>query len=179
MLKSNCALDEDSANITVVGSRTKLGVPALTVPLQHTSLNVGYQVQVSRAHTAGSDWFKRKKEKKVTSLLRGSCSVELRFGQRRGCLAVWWKQLLLTPSHILDVTRPQTNSDSVCVVSRCAGQVLFDKVYLLVKWTCASTKNVASSSAKFERDLQCSAYAWNCGHSSVYTTNYATWTVIM
>ena len=41
MRKSNCALDEDSAGVTVVGSRTrKLGVPALTSPLQQTSLNV-------------------------------------------------------------------------------------------------------------------------------------------
>ena len=52
--KTNCALDEDSAGVTVVGSRTKLGVPALTGLLQQTSLNVGYQIQVSRAHTAGS-----------------------------------------------------------------------------------------------------------------------------
>ena len=42
MRKSNCALDEDSAGVTVVGStlRTKLGVPALTSPLRQTSLNV-------------------------------------------------------------------------------------------------------------------------------------------
>ena len=40
MQKSNCALDEDSAGVTVVGSRTKLGVRALTSPLQQTSLNV-------------------------------------------------------------------------------------------------------------------------------------------
>ena len=39
-MKSNCALDEDSAGVTVVGSRTKIGVPALTGPLQQTSLNV-------------------------------------------------------------------------------------------------------------------------------------------
>ena len=41
MWKSNCALDDDSAGqVTVVGSRTKLGVPALTGPLLQTSLNV-------------------------------------------------------------------------------------------------------------------------------------------
>ena len=40
MRKSNCTLDEDSAGVTVVGSRTKLGVPALTSPLKQTSLNV-------------------------------------------------------------------------------------------------------------------------------------------
>ena len=40
MRKSNCALDEDSAGVTVVGWRTKLGVPELTSPLQQTSLNV-------------------------------------------------------------------------------------------------------------------------------------------
>ena len=74
-----------------------------------------------------------KDKKKVQSLLRGSCNVELRFAQQRGCLVERW-QLLLSPSHsnILDVTRPQTNSDSVCV-SRCAGQVLFHTVYLLVE----------------------------------------------
>ena len=42
---------------------------------------------------------------------------------------------LLSPSHsnILDVTGPQTNSDSMCVKSVCVGQVLFDTVYLLVE----------------------------------------------
>ena len=42
MRKSNCALDEDSAGVTVLGStlRTKLGVSAQTSPLQQTSLNV-------------------------------------------------------------------------------------------------------------------------------------------
>ena len=33
MWKSNCALDDDSAGVTDVGSRTKLGVPTLTGPL--------------------------------------------------------------------------------------------------------------------------------------------------
>ena len=33
MWKSNCALDEDSAGVTVVGLRTKFGIPALTGPL--------------------------------------------------------------------------------------------------------------------------------------------------
>ena len=37
---SNCALDEDSAGVTIVGSRTNLGVPALTNLLPQTSLNV-------------------------------------------------------------------------------------------------------------------------------------------
>ena len=41
MQNSNCALDEDSAGVTIhVGSRTKLGVPALTNLLPQTSLNV-------------------------------------------------------------------------------------------------------------------------------------------
>ena len=40
MWKSNCALDEDSAGVTVVGSRTKLGVPALTGPFQQTSTSM-------------------------------------------------------------------------------------------------------------------------------------------
>ena len=62
-----------------------------------------------------------------------SCNVELRFGQRRG-FVVERRQLLLSLSHsnILDVTRPQTNSESVCI-SLCASQVLFDTVYLLVE----------------------------------------------
>ena len=47
--------------------------------------------------------------------------MELRLAN--GVAVEWW-QLLLSPSHsnILDVTRPQTNSDSVRV-SLCAGQV--------------------------------------------------------
>ena len=40
MQNSNCVLDEDSAGVTIVGSRTKLGVPALTNLLPQTSLNV-------------------------------------------------------------------------------------------------------------------------------------------
>ena len=40
MQNSNCALDEDSAGVTIVGSRTNLGVPALINPLPQTSLNV-------------------------------------------------------------------------------------------------------------------------------------------
>ena len=40
MQNSNCALDEDSAGVTIVGSRTNLGVPALTNLLPQTSLNV-------------------------------------------------------------------------------------------------------------------------------------------
>ena len=49
-------------------------------------------------------------------------------------VAVEWWQLLWSPIHsnILDVKRPQTNNDSVWV-SLCAGQVLFDTVYLLVE----------------------------------------------
>ena len=40
MRNSNCPLDEDSAGVTIVGSRTNLGVPALTNLLPQTSLNV-------------------------------------------------------------------------------------------------------------------------------------------
>ena len=40
MRNSNCALDEDSAGVTIVGLRTNLGVPALTYLLPQTSLNV-------------------------------------------------------------------------------------------------------------------------------------------
>ena len=73
------------------------------------------------------------KKKKVQCLFRGYCNVELRYGQLRGCLVEWW-QLLLSPNHsnILDVTKPQTNNDSVWV-SLCAGQVLIDTVYLLAE----------------------------------------------
>ena len=79
--------------------------------------------------------------------------LELRFDKRSRCLVEWW-QLLLSPSHsnIFDVTRPQTNSGSVCV-SLCAGQVLFDTVYLPV--LCFNNNNnkktgqeVSNSSAK-------------------------------
>ena len=40
MRNSNRALDKDSAGVTIVGSRTNLGVPALTNLLPQTSLNV-------------------------------------------------------------------------------------------------------------------------------------------
>ena len=85
---------------------------------------------------AVADW---KEKKKVQSLFRGSWIPELRFDKRSRCLVEWWL-LLLSPSHsnILDATRPQTNSGSVCV-SLCASQVLFDTVYLPVEGTCAST----------------------------------------
>ena len=125
MWKSNCALDEDSAGVTVVGSRTKLGVsadwPARADIAECRLPNSGLQSPHSW------QWLIQK-GKKVQSLFRGSCNLDLRFGQRRGSLVEWW-QLLLSPSHsnILDVTRPQTNSDSVCV-SLCAGQVLFDSL---------------------------------------------------
>ena len=72
MWKSNCVIDESSAGVTVVGSTTKLGVPAVTGLLQHTVTECCHQIQVSRAHTAGSGWFKRKK---VQSLFRGSCNA--------------------------------------------------------------------------------------------------------
>ena len=45
MQNSNCALDEDSAGVTIVGSRTNLGVPALTNLLPQTSLNVATRSQ--------------------------------------------------------------------------------------------------------------------------------------
>ena len=40
MRNLNLALDEDSAGVTIVGSRTNLVVPALTNLLPQTSLNV-------------------------------------------------------------------------------------------------------------------------------------------
>ena len=94
-------------------------------------------------------------------------------------LFVEWPQLLLSPSHsnILNVTRPQTNSDSVCV-SLCAGQVLFDTVYLL---ELALQQNVRQD-RKFQAQRLAVLVpdAWSCGQSSVYgATKYATQTVIM
>ena len=61
-------------------------------------------------------------------------------------------------------------------VSLCAGQVLFDTVYLLVEWTCASTKcKTGQDLGSFKRKETCSACArcidaWSCGQSSVYAT---------
>ena len=78
MQNSNCALDEDSAGVTIVGSRTNLGVPALTNLLPQTSLNVATRSQeLTQLAVADS--------KENQSLFRGSCNGELRFGQRRGC----------------------------------------------------------------------------------------------
>ena len=80
MQNSNCALDEDSAGVTIVGSRTNLGVPALTNLLPQTSLNVATRSpELTQLAVADS------KEKKIQSLFRGSCNGEMRFGQRRGC----------------------------------------------------------------------------------------------
>ena len=65
MLKSKCALDEDSAGVMVVGSKTKIRVPALTGPLQQTSLNVATKFRSPElTHLAVAD----SKEKKVQSL---------------------------------------------------------------------------------------------------------------
>ena len=61
MRNSNCALDEDSAGVTIVGSRTNLGVPALTNLLPQTSLNVATRSPELTQLQAGSGWFKRKK----------------------------------------------------------------------------------------------------------------------
>ena len=175
--KSNCALDEDSAGVMVVGSRTKIGVPVLTGLLQQTSLNVATKFRppdLTQLAVAVQ-------KKKVQSLFRGSCNAELRFGQRRGCLVEWWQLLLSssqTHSDILDVSRPQTNSDSMCV-SLCAGH--FDTVYLLVEWTCASTKCKTGQevSSVTLAVLVPDPDAWSCGQSSVYATKlYATPTVM-
>ena len=80
MRNSNCALDEDSAGVTILESRTNLGVPALTNLLPQTSLNVATRSpELTQLAVADS------KRKKNQSLFRGSCNGELRFGQRRGC----------------------------------------------------------------------------------------------
>ena len=70
---------------------------------------------------------------------------------------------MLSPSHsnISDVTRPQTNSGSVCV-SLCAGQVLFDTIYLLVEGTCASTKRRQDRKFQAQRDVQCLCQMHRC-----------------
>ena len=63
--RSNCALHEDSAGVTVVGSRTKLRVPALTGPLQQTSLNVATKFrspQLTQLAVADSNKLERKKK---------------------------------------------------------------------------------------------------------------------
>ena len=72
MRKSNCALDEDSTGVTVVGS--KLGVPALTSPLHQTTLNVATRsAELTQLAVADSE----KKSSERLSLFRdpaiGSC----------------------------------------------------------------------------------------------------------
>ena len=137
MRKSNCALDEDSAGVTVVGSRTKLGVPALTSPLQQTSLNVATRSpELTQLAVADS------KEKKFRAFSGDPAMWSCVLTNYVAALLNGGNFCKVDPSHsdILDVSRPQTNNDSVWV-SLCAGQVLFDTVYLLVEWTCASTKS--------------------------------------
>ena len=55
-------------------------------------------------------------------------------------------------------------------VSLCAGQVLFDTVYLLVEWTCASTKCTVRQNRKFQaqRDLQCLCKMHRCVEPRVH-----------
>ena len=132
---ANCALDDDSTGCGIEtgwnearGSSVDWPAPAHIAEccrLPNSGLRSSHSWQ----------WLIQK----VQSLLQlqGSCNVELHFGKRRGCLVEWW-QLLLSPSHsnILNVTRPQTNKMQTvpgCASSLCAGQVLFDTVYLLVE----------------------------------------------
>ena len=93
-------------------------------------------------------------------------------------------QLLSSPNHsnILDVTKPQTNNESVCVRVKCS----------LTLSTCLSNELALQQNVrqdrKFQaqRDLQvavlvqdASMRGASCGHSSVYdATKYATQTVI-
>ena len=85
MRKSNCALDEDSAGVTVVGSRTKLGVPALTNLLPQTSLNVATRSpELTQLAVADS-----KGKIKIQSLFPGILSCVL-----ANDVAVEWWQLL-------------------------------------------------------------------------------------
>ena len=83
MRNSNCALDEDSAGVTIVGSRTNLGVPALTNLLPQTSLNVATR----SPELAVAD----SKEKKIRAFsgdtAMGSCVLA-------NDVAVEWWQLL-------------------------------------------------------------------------------------
>ena len=151
MWKSNCVPGQGQRRCYSCGSRIKLGVPALSGSLQQTSLNVAtMSPELTQLAVADS------KEKKVQSLFRGSCNVELCFGQRRVCLVEWW-QLLLSPSHsnTLDVSRPQTNNDSVWV-----GLSVRVKCSLTLS-TCLSNELALQQNVrqgrKFQaqRDLQC------------------------
>ena len=87
MRNANCALDEDSAGVTIVGSRTNLGVPALTNLLPQTSLNVATRSpELTQLAVAES---KKKKKFRAFSgdLAMGSCVLA-------NDMAVDWWQLL-------------------------------------------------------------------------------------
>ena len=87
----------------------------------------------------------------------------------------------LKNSNILDVTKPQTNNESVCVRVKCS----------VTLSTCLSNELALQQNVRQDRKFQaqrdvasCSACArcidaWSCGQSSVYATKYATRTVIM
>ena len=60
MQNSNCALDEDSASVTIIGSRTNLGVPALTNLLPQTSLKLMLPPGLQSSHSW--QWLIQKKK---------------------------------------------------------------------------------------------------------------------
>ena len=93
--------------------------------------------------------------------------MELRFGQRSGCLVEWW-QLLLSPSHsnILDVTRPQTNSDSVCVICVRVKCSLTLSTCLSKELALQQKKKTGPEVSSAKRQCLC-IDAWSCGQSSV------------
>ena len=138
MQNSNCALDEDSAGVTIVGSRTNLGVPALTNLLPQTSLNVATRSpELTQLAVADS------KEKKFRAFsgdpAMGSCVLA-------NDVAVERWQLLSSPNHsnILDVTKPQTNNESVCVRVKCS----------LTLSTCLSNELALQQNVRQDRKFQ-------------------------
>ena len=86
MQNSNCALDEDSAGVTIVGSRTNLGVPALTNLLPQTSLNVATR-SPELTQLAVADSKEKNSEPFPGILQKGSCVLA-------NDVAVEWWQLL-------------------------------------------------------------------------------------
>ena len=109
------------------------------------------------------------KKKKIRVFFRGSCNGELRFGQRRGCWTV--ATFVESESQYHFRCNQATNKQWV---SLCAGQVLFDTVYLLVEWTCASTKcKTGQEVSSAKRLASCSACARSSMRGAVVNRVYA------
>ena len=140
MQNSNCALDEDSAGVTIVGSRTNLGVPALTNLLPQTSLNVATRSpELTQLTVADS------KEKKFRAF-SGDPAMGSYVKKLANDMAVERWQLLWSPNHsnILDVTKPQTNNESVCVRVKCS----------LTLSTCLSNELALQQNVRQDRKFQ-------------------------